>query len=56
MKNYKWNVKTFIRNLVILITVIMLVWFGASYFEILAKNLNNPTYSAWNLLVLLSNL
>lgn len=57
MKNYKWNVKTFIRNLIIFIVVIMLIWFGLSYFEIIMKNLDNPPqYSQFNLLVWLTNL
>ena len=45
MKKYKWNIKTFINNLIILIGIIILIWFSLSYCEILFKNLSpNPNY------------
>lgn len=55
MKHYKWNIRIFIRNLLIFLAVAFLIWFGISYLEIVAKNINgNPQYSFLNLFILLT--
>lgn len=38
----------------LLICILPLVWFGASYIEVISQNIApNPTYSAWNIFALL---
>ena len=44
--------KKFIENIVIGISIILLVWIGLSYGEILCKNLKpNPQYSEHNVII-----
>jgi hypothetical protein len=44
--------KKFIENIVIGISIILLVWIGLSYGEILCENLKpNPQYSKYNAIV-----
>ena len=44
--------KKFVENIAIGISIILLVWVGLSYGEILCKNLkSNPQYSEYNVIV-----
>lgn len=53
-KHYKWNIKKFISNLIVLISVIMLAWGVLSYLEVCAKNIHpNPHYSQYNMIEML---
>lgn len=46
--------KKTLERLVMVITVVWLVWFGLSYFEVICKNLTaDPQYSFWNLFEIL---
>lgn len=56
-KHYKWNVKTFISNLITLLGVLFVLWAVISYFEIVIKNVNpNPEYFKTNLFILLTEM
>lgn len=49
MKTYRLNKIKFIRFILIVICTLALIWFGVSYGEVLAKNLNgNVQLTAWN--------
>ena len=41
-----------IRNTIIILNIIIMLWLALSYFEILCKSLNNPVYSNFNLIVM----
>ena len=44
------------RNLWLLISIIIIIWFTGSFIEIITKNVNpNPTYSKANIIVFLIN-
>ena len=48
------TMKKTLERLVILVTIIWLVWFGLSYFEVICKNTTmNPQYCEWNLFEIL---
>ncbi len=50
----KEKMKKTLERLVMIITIIWLVWFGLSYFEVICKNTTiNPQYSFWNLFEIL---
>ena len=52
----KWHPTIFFRNLWLLISIIVIIWFTGSFIEIAAKNINpNPTYSKANIIVFLTN-
>ena len=54
---YRWKPSILIRNIIMFICILFLIWVAVSYGEILAKNLNfGPTYSDWNIFIILSNI
>jgi len=41
-----------LKDILIILNVIFLIWLGLSYIEIISKNLSpNPTYSEYNIIV-----
>lgn len=56
-KHYRWNIKTFISNLITLLGVLFILWAVISYFEIVIKNIGpNPEYFKINLFILLTEM
>lgn len=56
-KHYKWNIKTFISNLITLFGVLFVLWAVISYIEIVIKNVApNPEYFKTNLFILLAGI
>ena len=54
MKTYKWNVKTFIANMILLAITLFLLWFAASWIDICLHNgLDDGEPNRWNILVML---
>lgn len=54
MKAYKWNVKKFAVNMILLIIALFLVWFATSWIDICLHNgLNDGEPNKWNMLVML---
>ena len=45
-----------LSNLLYIISLIMLIWFGISVLEIANKNMYSKDYSEYNLIIILSNL
>lgn len=56
-KHYKWDIKTFISNLITLLGVLFVLWAVISYIEIVIKNVTpNPEYFKSNLFILLAGI
>ena len=51
MKKYRWNVKTFARNLAIGLSVVATLYLFACYVDIITHNLSGGTDAAWNVLI-----
>ena len=45
-----------LSNLLYVVSIIMLIWFGISVLEIANKNMYSKNYSEYNLIIILSNL
>ena len=45
-----------LSNLIYIISLIMLIWFGISVLEIANKNIYSKNYSEYNLIIMLSNI
>ena len=38
-------------NIIFIISIMFLIWLSVSYIEIVCKNINNPVYSNFNLII-----
>ena len=45
-----------LSNLIYIISLIILIWFGISVLEIANKNIYSKDYSEYNLIIILSNI
>ena len=45
-----------LSNLIYIISLIMLIWFGISVLEIANKNIYSKDYSEYNLIIMISNI
>ena len=45
-----------LSNLLYVVSIIMLIWFGISVLEIANKNMYSKNYSEYNLIIILSNI
>lgn len=45
-----------LSNLLFVLSIVMLIWFGVSVLEIANKNMYSKDYSEYNLIIMLSNL
>ena len=45
-----------LSNLIYIISLIILIWFGVSVLEIANKNIYSKDYSEYNLIIMLSNI
>ena len=56
-KKYRWNVKKFMSNIAVLITILFILWAVISWIDISIHNLSKGyTYSDFNLFKLIINL
>ena len=56
-KKYRWNVKKFMSNIAVLITILFILWAVISWIDISIHNLSEGyTYSDLNLYMLTINL
>ncbi len=49
--------KKVITNIFLILSIVLILWFAASYIEVISKNLGeNPEYSFWNIFQFLVNI
>ena len=54
---YRWSPSILMRNIIVMISLMFLLWVGLSYGEVLFKNLDfNPEYSSMNIFTILMNM